>query len=213
MEPVLQQIRRKGKKHSPRSKMEQLNFTAGDKIISSATDIANHFSYYFTTVSDVIKDSFSFINITPNFDILTQYVDSRLPPNAIFKIPPISTDAVINYVLKIPTNKATGIDGISCSLLHLGITELAPCLAKLINQSFASGKFPQRWKRAKVIALYKDGDTNDVCNYRPISILPILSKIVERHMFTNICLNIYQHIVSFINISLVSEDNTVLSLL
>jgi hypothetical protein len=49
----------------------------------------------------------------------------------IFKIPPISTDAVINYVLKIPTNKATGIDGISCSLLRLGITELAPCLAKL----------------------------------------------------------------------------------
>jgi hypothetical protein len=61
--------------------------TAGDKIISSATDITNHFNYYFTTVSDVIKDSFGFINITPNFDKLTQYVDSRLPPNAS-RLPP-----------------------------------------------------------------------------------------------------------------------------
>ncbi len=47
--------------------------TTGDKIISSAIDIANNFNHYFTTVSDVIKDNFGFINIIPNFDKLTQY--------------------------------------------------------------------------------------------------------------------------------------------
>ena len=46
----------------------------------------------------------------------------------------------------------------------------------------ASGSFPSRWKTAKVSPLYKNGDSRDVQNFRPISVLPVLSKVIERHV-------------------------------
>jgi len=120
-----------------------------------------------------------------NLDKLKQFVGERLPSESQFTIPPITTDMVKVYLLKIPANKATGIDGISCSLLHLGITELAPSIAKLINLSLSSGMFPCR-KIARVTALHKAGDMDDITNYRPISVLPALSKIIERHVHDHV---------------------------
>ena len=97
------------------------------------------------------------------------------------------------YLLKISANKATEVDGISCALLRLGVTELAPSIAKLINLSLSSGTFPSRWKRAgRVIALHKAGDMDDVNNYRPISVLPVLSKIIERH--------VHDHLSEYLNV-------------
>ena len=93
-----------------------------------------------------------------------------------------SNEFVENYVLKIPPSKATGVDGISVKLLQAGIKELAPPISKLINMSLTSNQFPSRWKIARVTALFKAGDISDLNNYRPISILPVLSKIIERHV-------------------------------
>ena len=59
---------------------------------------------------------------------------------------------------------------------------ISPSLAKLFNLCLNTETFPRIWKTAKVIPLYKDGEKADPDNYRPISILPILSKIIERHI-------------------------------
>jgi retron-type reverse transcriptase len=53
-----------------------------------------------------------------------------------------------------------------------------------MNCSFNSKSFPQSWKSAKVMALFKNGSTDDCNNYRPISILPTISKIIERAAYT-----------------------------
>ena len=66
---------------------------------------------------------------------------------------------------------------------------MAPSIAKLINLSFATERFPARWKTALVTALHKAGEVSDVNNYRPISVLPVLSKVIERHV--NNCLYNY----------------------
>ena len=60
------------------------------------------------------------------------------------------------------------------------LTSLPQTLTGLINKSFSDGVFPRVWKCAKVIALFKDGDKSIKDNYRPISILPTISKIIER---------------------------------
>ena len=57
----------------------------------------------------------------------------------------------------------------------------------LINKSFADGEFPKVWKSAKVSALFKGGDKSQKDNYRPISILPTICKIIERSAHVQLC--------------------------
>lgn len=59
-------------------------------------------------------------------------------------------------------------------------TPLTPILAAIFNNSFASGKFPSTLKLAKVIPVYKTGASDDVGNYRPISLLSVFSKLLEK---------------------------------
>ena len=83
------------------------------------------------------------------------------------------------------STKATGIDGLSVKLLKLTFNHVGGILHFIFNQSISSGTFVDAWKRARVVPLYKAGDENLVNNYRPVSILPIVSKIIERHVFNS----------------------------
>ncbi|KAI0214340.1 hypothetical protein LSAT2_000582, partial [Lamellibrachia satsuma] len=78
-----------------------------------------------------------------------------------------------------------GNDGISTKLLKAIKQEICKPLTIIINQSLATGIFPDPLKIAKVIPLYKKGDRT-LDNYRPIFILPAISKIFERVMFNQI---------------------------
>ena len=71
-------------------------------------------------------------------------------------------------------NKATGLDGISSRLLREA--------ADIVR----SGVFPDKWKVAKVLPVYKDDIKSEASNYRPISILPIVSKIIEKIIFNQL---------------------------
>ena len=59
-------------------------------------------------------------------------------------------------------------------------TELVLLMIK--SNSITKSVFPSKWKEAKVAPLYKNGPHEDVNNYRPISILPVLSKVLEKHV-------------------------------
>ena len=61
-------------------------------------------------------------------------------------------------------------------------SNIAKSLTKLFNKSLRSGKFPSDWKVARVVPIPKGGDLENPANYRPISILPILSKLLEKHL-------------------------------
>ena len=93
------------------------------------------------------------------------------------------TDAqVLNALKIINQHKATGVDKISARLLKIAAPAIAPRVSRLINYLISTGTFPQRWKTAKVMPLFKSGNPSDPSNYRLICILPILSKIIERHV-------------------------------
>ena len=76
--------------------------------------------------------------------------------------------------------KATGLDCIGPRLLKIAPNVLTPSITYIINKSIESGVFPCTWKNAKVNPIFKTGDKDNVNNYRPISILPTLSKIIEK---------------------------------
>ena len=74
---------------------------------------------------------------------------------------------------------AIGFDGISSWLLKLIKPVLTKSLTLITNQILTTGIFPDKLKTAKVIPIYKKGDETIFCNYRPISILPVISKVIE----------------------------------
>ena len=88
------------------------------------------------------------------------------------------------------TNKALGLDNISARLLRDAANVLASPLRDIINLSFEKGRFPSSWKCTKVTVLFKQGDKTDKDNYRPISILPTVSKVIERAFHSQLCGNL-----------------------
>ena len=84
------------------------------------------------------------------------------------------------YLSQLKPNKAIGLDKVSSRLLKDSADVNAPVLMNIINCSFRNKSFPQSWKSAKVMALFKNSDADNCDNYIPISVLPTFSKIVER---------------------------------
>ena len=84
------------------------------------------------------------------------------------------------------TNKAKGLDNISPLFLKIAAPVIAQPLCHVLNCSVQSGIFPSQWKLAKVTPLHKKGPTDCMGNFRPISILCTLSKILERHVHNHL---------------------------
>ena len=77
-------------------------------------------------------------------------------------------------------SKSTGLDNIGPKILKLSASISTPSLTFIVNKSIISGEFPSSWKEANVKPLLKSGANDDVNNYRPISFLPTISKLIEK---------------------------------
>ena len=83
-------------------------------------------------------------------------------------------------------NKTTGLDKIPPKILKLSACIVAPCLTYIFHLSLATGIYIDDWKRARVTTIFKSGDRGQGANYRPISILPAVSKVFEKEVFRQV---------------------------
>ena len=97
-----------------------------------------------------------------------------------FEFQMVEGDWVLKQLRQMAGSKATGLDGIPARLLKSAAEHIQAPLTYIINLSLSSGEFPAEWKVARVTPIYKDGARDDVSNYRPISILPVVSKLLEK---------------------------------
>ena len=86
----------------------------------------------------------------------------------------------MDFLKELKTNKATGIDNLSGRFLKDGSKVLATPIAQICNLSIKLSTVPDECKIAKLKPLYKKGKKTDPNNYRPISLLPVISKILEK---------------------------------
>ena len=91
-------------------------------------------------------------------------------------------DDVLEMLLSLDTTKSSGPDGISATMLKQTAVSIAPGITKLMNESIRSGNFPNAWKTSSIVPIPKGNNHTSVSNYRPISLLPILSKLLEKHV-------------------------------
>ena len=87
---------------------------------------------------------------------------------------------VFDALAALHEGKAPGLDGLPPGLLNFCAPGIAVSLSALFNRSFSAGYFPSAWKSALVVPVFKKGSRDCPGNYRPIALLPILSKTMER---------------------------------
>lgn len=165
-------------------------------IIIDHTEIANNFNTYFSEVGSRLASKFDSINPSTtsnshgssNFNMnrnatespdqaFTQISSLEKPVFKLVEVPPID---VYDNLNKLNEKKATGLDNIPAWVLKACSSALANPLAQIFNKSLTTGLVPNKLKEAKVIPLFKKGSHKHTGNYRPISILPIISKILEK---------------------------------
>ena len=96
----------------------------------------------------------------------------------IFHLTDVST--VLSHLSTLDVSKSTGPDGLSATFLREVANEIAVPLTNLYNQSLLDGFIPAGWKQSHITPVYKGGKRDDSSNYRPISVVPILAKVLEK---------------------------------
>ena len=147
----------------------------------------------YTTDGSVISNKFNdfFINVGPT--LAAKIPDQKFTPidfmgqpsvNSIF-LSEVTTEE-INKILRSLKNGAAGYDEINASLLKLILPFIGEPLIYLCNQSLQEGVFPSELKIANVLPLYKSADAFVFNNYRPVSLLCVISKVFEKIMYNRL---------------------------
>lgn len=155
----------------PDTEINEIKFN--DLRITNPTDIANQFNDFFidTTNTTMTKHSKT-----------RQINHTTLTSNSMF-LRSLTEDEVKKEVITLNNTNSEGFDEINTKIIKACINELITILTYLVNQSFMSGTFPDTLKLSIVKPLFKKGDKEDVGSYRPITLIPILSKVLEKCMY------------------------------
>jgi hypothetical protein len=149
--------------------------TSKDGFTSSAKDTANVFNEYFTSIGSTLGSKFDVHKQGHDSTIIEQSLSQSM-----FNFNTVSSEFVFEYICSMSNACAPGMDLFSVKLLKLAAPYISNSLAYICNLSLCTGVFPADWKKAKVTPIFKAGEKSDVGNYRPISVLPLISKIIER---------------------------------
>ena len=138
---------------------------------SVSRDKAEEFNSFFSDIGTTLADK---------IPTTTHSFDNNVILNSTFNFTSICQTETLKLIKGLKNKKSTGLDGIPVSILKLSAAEISPSLTYLINKSLKDGEFPRSWKAAKVVPIHKSGDKSSPGNFRPISLLPCVSKILER---------------------------------
>ena len=151
----------------------------GNKTVKNSYEIASEFNKHFTSIAKQIEEKL----IKPKH----KYSEYLKNPNAnSFFISSTNSDEVLSVIKELKNNKSTGPSSIPSKFLKLFQTALSKTISLIANLSFSSGTFPNNLKIANVIPTFKKDDPTICNNYRPISLLPNISKIIEKLIHTRL---------------------------
>ena len=152
-------------------------FTMKDNTNSDKQDIANQFNTFFANIGPDLSKK-----IPKHQD---KSMESYLKENILcsFNFELIEQDTVKKIIKRLNAKHSSGHDNVSTILLK----EISPIISSplnlILNQSLTTGIFPDKLKIAKIIPLFKKDDPHYFDNYRPISLLPAISKVFEKAVF------------------------------
>ena len=149
-------------------------FVWNNRVITDMTDIANEFNRYFISIGHTLSEQIQSVHSCEEY--LGHKADS------VFKFSEVNKDCIDKIIKNMKSKSSTGYDNISNKLIKHARAILVKPLTLLINQIIHTGVFPRQLKIARVKPILKKGDQSNFSNYRPISLLPSISKSFEQVM-------------------------------
>lgn len=134
-------------------------------------DIPNAFNEHFLNIPSVPDSD------TSDNNCYRRYLSDS--PNFSFFLSPVNVNEIEAYIKALKTS-SPGYDELPPKLLSLCAKIISIPFTHIMNLIFRTGIFPENIKIAKIIPIFKSGDASNICNYRPISILPALGKVIEK---------------------------------
>ena len=157
-------------------------FTQCHQYTKDTSTLANEFNRFFVYVgenaankSEQLAKSYGLDNRSSLISTNVTYAEAEQ-----FEFQPVSCADVRKVILAMPSNKAPGFDKVPLFVVKDCLAHILPAITNIINSSLANSIFPRAWKRGEVVPHLKDGDLEVPNNNRPISLPPVLSKVVER---------------------------------
>ena len=151
-------------------------FLVDNKLTTNVKTIASSFCSFFTNVASNLKSK-----VAPLKDFVWGKPKETLPKTySTFKFREVKVNEVFKHLKSLSQKKATGSDELPNTLLKDSACQIAKPLCHVINRSLASGIFPEDFKDGLVTPVFKSGKKEDMDNYRPITVLPACSKILEK---------------------------------
>ena len=148
--------------------------------------IANSFNTFYTNVASMlVKKLPPSVNRFGKSFVTSFYARLGVVPNS-YSFSLVTENQILRYLTKLSANKATGLDGIPSRFVKDGAPIIAQPLSHIINLSLIQGVVPDELKSARVIPIFKKNDKTSVGNYRPVSILSIVSKVFERVVYDQV---------------------------
>jgi hypothetical protein len=165
------------------------------RIITDSAEIATEFNGFFTSIGKKISNS-----IPPTEKQPEEYIDyGREIP--LLNLGNTTQEHVKKVINKLASKNSCDVNGVSTRMIKTVGNEIAAPLSHIFNLSLTNGKFPTQLKKCRVIPIYKAGDHTECDNYRPISLLSSISKILEKivaeklieHLLSNDLLYLHQY--------------------
>jgi hypothetical protein len=150
-----------------------IELTLNNRKITGEKNVAETFNKYFTDIGTELAKE---INFEP--DAFKQYLKSKI--STTLSIQSINESQLDEVIKSLKQKTSMGWDNISNQLLKQIYPEIKQPLLKLINYSIVKGYVPAEWKLAKIVPIHKSGPMDNCGNYRPISLLPTISKVIEK---------------------------------
>ena len=111
-------------------------------------------------------------------------MDPKQPDSMFFQ--PTNKSEIEKIIQSLDSKKSSDIFGISPKLLKILSPAISETLSNIFNKSIALGVFPDHMKLAMRTLIFKGGSKVDVSNYRPVPVLPIISKVLKKLMLTRL---------------------------
>ena len=148
-------------------------------LVNKSQDVAEVQNQFFLDKISSIKEHLP----TPTSDPLAVLKSLMVGRTSSFSFVPVYPDEVGKIISGLKNSNSFGLDQIDTYIIKLVKPSITPALTHIVNLSLSTQKFPSSWKKSKIIPLHKKDDKLNPKNYRPVAIIPIFSKILERIVF------------------------------